>query len=448
MGRVKLEIRKIENPTNRQVTYSKRRNGLIKKAYELSVLCDIDIALIMFSPSGRLNHFSGKKRIEDVIARFANLSDHERAKSQCLKWCNSHNLPPKIANSEMLMRAAKRLKQETYMAIQLSSSCSRVTNLETLQYEIQRTQVQLQDIETRLRIYEGDLKCMHSMEQLDSLEQHLQTALESLRIRKRALDQNTHLSMPLDSARAQIYGIMQSQPGGMLQHATPAHIWLSVLRDYQIPSTHNMAEHPNSILSLRDCQDGDCPSASSSLYSRTLCHVSDMQGTAPEADHSGEQQAMPQFRAGQIYQVDSQSIQEVEGKVEGVDCREHKYSTTKVDSQTHPQREMDVNAGTCVSSSSDWQSAFHSVHPSSIAPATSPLLNPISLRQHAASMGMMLAHQRHDQQSIMPFASQQTQVEPAAPRSMLNDVDSGAIQMADGQNVLSLATSFGGSSYN
>jgi hypothetical protein len=62
MGRVKLEIKRIENNTNRQVMFSKRRNGLIKKAYELSVLCDIDIALIMFSPSGRLSHFSGKKR--------------------------------------------------------------------------------------------------------------------------------------------------------------------------------------------------------------------------------------------------------------------------------------------------------------------------------------------------------------------------------------------------
>jgi hypothetical protein len=62
MGRVKLEIKRIENTTNRQVTFSKRRNGLIKKAYELSILCDIDIALIMFSPSNRLSHFSGKKR--------------------------------------------------------------------------------------------------------------------------------------------------------------------------------------------------------------------------------------------------------------------------------------------------------------------------------------------------------------------------------------------------
>lgn len=62
MGRVKLQIKKIENATNRQVTFSKRRNGLIKKAYELSVLCDVDVALIMFSPSGRPSLFSGTKR--------------------------------------------------------------------------------------------------------------------------------------------------------------------------------------------------------------------------------------------------------------------------------------------------------------------------------------------------------------------------------------------------
>lgn len=62
MGRVKLQIKRIENTTNRQVTFSKRKNGLIKKAYELSVLCDVDVALIMFSPSGRVSHFSGNKR--------------------------------------------------------------------------------------------------------------------------------------------------------------------------------------------------------------------------------------------------------------------------------------------------------------------------------------------------------------------------------------------------
>ncbi|PKU61801.1 MADS-box transcription factor 21 [Dendrobium catenatum] len=78
MGRVKLEIKKIENNINRQVTFSKRRNGLIKKAYELSVLCDIDIALIMFSPSGRLSSFSGRRRIEDVIEKCINMREHDK----------------------------------------------------------------------------------------------------------------------------------------------------------------------------------------------------------------------------------------------------------------------------------------------------------------------------------------------------------------------------------
>ncbi|MBA0738182.1 hypothetical protein Gogos_011581, partial [Gossypium gossypioides] len=78
MGRVKLEIKRIENNTNRQVTFSKRRNGLIKKAYELSILCDIDIALIMFSPSGRISHFSGRRRAyEPDPFRFTSMAELE-----------------------------------------------------------------------------------------------------------------------------------------------------------------------------------------------------------------------------------------------------------------------------------------------------------------------------------------------------------------------------------
>lgn len=73
MGRVKLQIKRIENTTNRQVTFSKRRNGLIKKAYELSVLCDVDVALIMFSPSGRVSLFSGNKRSSHYISSFTSI---------------------------------------------------------------------------------------------------------------------------------------------------------------------------------------------------------------------------------------------------------------------------------------------------------------------------------------------------------------------------------------
>ncbi|XP_024515497.1 MADS-box transcription factor 23 isoform X2 [Selaginella moellendorffii] len=58
MGRGKIEIKRIENATNRQVTFSKRRGGLLKKAHELSVLCDAQIALIIFSSTGKLFEYS------------------------------------------------------------------------------------------------------------------------------------------------------------------------------------------------------------------------------------------------------------------------------------------------------------------------------------------------------------------------------------------------------
>ncbi|CAK9191815.1 unnamed protein product [Sphagnum troendelagicum] len=58
MGRGKIEIKRIENPTSRQVTISKRCGGLLKKAHELAVLCDAEAALIIFSSTGKLFKFA------------------------------------------------------------------------------------------------------------------------------------------------------------------------------------------------------------------------------------------------------------------------------------------------------------------------------------------------------------------------------------------------------
>uniref|UniRef100_K4AHE2 MADS-box domain-containing protein n=1 Tax=Setaria italica TaxID=4555 RepID=K4AHE2_SETIT len=58
MVRGKTEMKRIENATSRQVTFSKRRNGLLKKAFELSVLCDAEVGLIVFSPRGKLYEFA------------------------------------------------------------------------------------------------------------------------------------------------------------------------------------------------------------------------------------------------------------------------------------------------------------------------------------------------------------------------------------------------------
>ncbi|OEL24490.1 MADS-box transcription factor 58, partial [Dichanthelium oligosanthes] len=68
-GRGKIEIKRIENTTNRQVTFCKRRNGLLKKAYELSVLCDAEVALIVFSSRGRLYEYSNNS-VKATIERY------------------------------------------------------------------------------------------------------------------------------------------------------------------------------------------------------------------------------------------------------------------------------------------------------------------------------------------------------------------------------------------
>lgn len=58
MGRGKIEIKKIENTNSRQVTFSKRRAGLLKKAQELAILCDAEVSVIVFSNTGKLFEFS------------------------------------------------------------------------------------------------------------------------------------------------------------------------------------------------------------------------------------------------------------------------------------------------------------------------------------------------------------------------------------------------------
>jgi MADS-box transcription factor len=66
MGRGKVELKRIENPTSRQVTFSKRRNGLLKKAFELSILCDAEVALVIFSASGKGYQFASHDQLASL----------------------------------------------------------------------------------------------------------------------------------------------------------------------------------------------------------------------------------------------------------------------------------------------------------------------------------------------------------------------------------------------
>lgn len=61
MGRGKIVIRRIDNSTSRQVTFSKRRSGLLKKAKELAILCDADVGVIIFSSTSKLYEYSSTR---------------------------------------------------------------------------------------------------------------------------------------------------------------------------------------------------------------------------------------------------------------------------------------------------------------------------------------------------------------------------------------------------
>ena len=59
--RGRVELRRIEDRTSRQVRFSKRRSGLFKKAFELALLCDAEVALLVFSPAGKLYEYSSSR---------------------------------------------------------------------------------------------------------------------------------------------------------------------------------------------------------------------------------------------------------------------------------------------------------------------------------------------------------------------------------------------------
>ncbi|XP_052301953.1 truncated transcription factor CAULIFLOWER A isoform X4 [Populus trichocarpa] len=78
MGRGRIQLKRIENKINRQVTFSKRRSGLLKKAHEISVLCDAEVALIVFSTKGKLFEYATDSCMERILERYERYSYAER----------------------------------------------------------------------------------------------------------------------------------------------------------------------------------------------------------------------------------------------------------------------------------------------------------------------------------------------------------------------------------
>ncbi|THU62572.1 hypothetical protein C4D60_Mb01t06530 [Musa balbisiana] len=115
MGRGRVQLKRIENKINRQVTFSKRRSGLLKKAHEISVLCDAEVAVMVFSTKGKLYEYSTDSSMEKILDRYQRYSYAERAlvdadtESQ-ENWCHEYEVLK--ARIEALQKCQRHLVGE------------------------------------------------------------------------------------------------------------------------------------------------------------------------------------------------------------------------------------------------------------------------------------------------------------------------------------------------
>ncbi|XP_050370566.1 agamous-like MADS-box protein MADS1 isoform X1 [Argentina anserina] len=139
LGRGKIEIKRIENTTNRQVTFCKRRNGLLKKAYELSVLCDAEVALIVFSNRGRLYEYSNNSVRETI----------ERYKKACADSSNNGSVSE--ATTQYYQQEAAKLRNQIN-ALQNSNRGYMAEGLSTMSVkELKNVEAKLEKAISRIR---------------------------------------------------------------------------------------------------------------------------------------------------------------------------------------------------------------------------------------------------------------------------------------------------------
>ncbi|KAA8532967.1 hypothetical protein F0562_032916 [Nyssa sinensis] len=179
MGRVKLKIKRLENNNGRQSTYAKRKNGIMKKANELSILCDIDILLIMFSPSGKPTLCKGKNSsIGGVIEKFSQLTPQERAKR-------------KLESLEALKKTFKKLDHDVNIQDFIGTSYQSVEDLNN-QAKLLRTQ--LSEVQKHLSYWTNPDK-INSIEQLVQMEDSLRKSLNQIQTHKDDLAKQSVLAL-------------------------------------------------------------------------------------------------------------------------------------------------------------------------------------------------------------------------------------------------------------
>ncbi|XP_072994419.1 MADS-box protein SVP-like isoform X1 [Typha latifolia] len=154
MARERIQIRKIDNVTARQVTFSKRRRGLFKKAEELSILCDAEVALIVFSSTGKLFEFASSS-MKDIMEKHSMHSKNlQKAKEPTLDLNVEHSTYERL--STQIAEASLHLRQ--------------MRGEELQQLTIQELQQLEKVLETGLS-HVLERKNEHIMEEINSLQQ-------------------------------------------------------------------------------------------------------------------------------------------------------------------------------------------------------------------------------------------------------------------------------------
>ncbi|KAG9452120.1 hypothetical protein H6P81_005024 [Aristolochia fimbriata] len=153
MVRGKTQMRRIENATSRQVTFSKRRNGLLKKAFELSVLCDAEVGLIVFSPRGKLYEFASSS-MQKTIERYQRYSKDVNVNGKTMEQNVQHWKydAAQMAKKIELLETTKRkllgeglgtcsLEELQHIEVQLERSLSNIRSRKNLLFKEQIEQL-------------------------------------------------------------------------------------------------------------------------------------------------------------------------------------------------------------------------------------------------------------------------------------------------------------------
>ncbi|XP_058105616.1 MADS-box protein SOC1 isoform X3 [Magnolia sinica] len=161
MVRGKTQMRRIENATSRQVTFSKRRNGLLKKAFELSVLCDAEVALIVFSPRGKLYEFA----------------------SSSLDM--GRNLNSRRAGTQSMHKTIDRYERHAKDVSITNKTVEQ--NVQQWKFEAAHMAKKIEHLEVSKRKLLGESLGSCPIEELQQIESQLERSLSSIRARKTQL---------------------------------------------------------------------------------------------------------------------------------------------------------------------------------------------------------------------------------------------------------------------